>query len=545
MYRLRHIEAEPAARKAVLTALADSPLPFTVEPVADPATPPPADGEPPVDALLLGTGGLADPLAAIGVCRHGFPDRPIILLTDVADLGFARAALRAGAQDVVQQHERALAVLSRILLYAIERAGAELRHRRLQAEAAELKALLDAVVARPFEGILQTDAVGTIERLSPAAAALLGTRLPPAPGAGLAEHVEPTDRARLAAFLAGAGTCGGEPAIFTFGPQGAKRQVEVAPIALAGTVEPAPRLFRLAALDAAFGVDEAPAAAIADEACQRRTAPSALDEAGQPGATPASGGSAGTEPTPSGRAAAAASVRRPAAHATPSGPPALGALAQLQALATTATWHGTTTSGGGGPFGVLACDAATAATLERLTAAARENVDLALACDTLRLNAWRDLAALCPAAVPERLLLDVSYTTAASRPHFERLLAAIHADAASLAGRFQLLLQGVPKGIHVPTLGKTIRAMGTSHGRPAVQLPDLNADYRPLVLGQLEVLVLTLADLKFALAHDAKALAAFLARSRSEGCRSLVRGATGPLAEALRNRLGIDMTVAA
>jgi PAS domain-containing protein len=531
MYRLRHIETDPAARRAVLEALAASPLPFAVEHAAAVALPPPA-GESPVDALLLGTGGLADPLAAIGFCRQADPDRPIILLTDTADLGFARAALRAGAQDVVQQHERALAVLSRILLYAIERAGAELRHRRLQAEAAGLKALLDAVVAGPCDGILQTDADGGIERLSPAAAALLGTAWPPPPGASLAEGVHPAQRARLATFLRGAGSPDARPAVFSFGAACASRQLELAPIALAGTPDPAPRLFRLAAFEASFGVEDvkattASAARGSALACPR-----------SPARTPAAPSPGTPLPATPPEAGAAAAARG-------AGPSAGGALAQLQALAATARWQVDLTGGRDEPLGVLAADPAMAAALDGLVAAARENAELALACDTLRLNAWRGLAAARPDDMPKRLLLEVSYATAASRPHLERLSAAIEAAAAGLAGRLQLVLHGVPRGIHLPTLAKTIRAMGAVHGRPGVQLPDLDADYRALALGQLGLLVLTLGDLKRALTHDAKAVAAFLARSRSEGCRSLVRGASGSLAEALRTRLGIDMTVAA
>ncbi len=101
----------------------------------------------------------------------------------------------------------------------------------------------------------------------------------------------------------------------------------------------------------------------------------------------------------------------------------------------------------------------------------------------------------------------------------------------------------MPKGIYVPTLGKTIRAMGSSHGKPALHLPELDTDYRSLVLGHLSSMSMALDDLKRALARDAKQVATFLARARNEGCRTIVRGATGPLAEALRTRLGIDMTV--
>jgi DNA-binding NtrC family response regulator len=150
MYRLLHIEADPTAQRAMVQALAQSPLPFALDQVADPAAlAPPFDGTG-IDALLLGTRDRASSLAKLARCRQWFSSQPIILLADTADLAFAREALRAGAQDVVQPSERALAVLPRILLYAIERAGAEARGKLLQAEAAGLRALLDTLLGMPW-----------------------------------------------------------------------------------------------------------------------------------------------------------------------------------------------------------------------------------------------------------------------------------------------------------------------------------------------------------------------------------------------------------
>jgi hypothetical protein len=220
-------------------------------------------------------------------------------------------------------------------------------------------------------------------------------------------------------------------------------------------------------------------------------------------------------------------------------------LSQLRRLAEVATWHVSATTGNAETLGFLGTDHNAAQTLHRLSVTAREDFDVALGVDSLRVRGWQDIAQSTPEALPERLLVEVSYGTVASRPHYERLLAAIDKAPAGLAERFLLVLQGVPKGIYVPTLGKAIRAMGSSHGKPAVQLPDLDTDYRNLALGQLTFLVVAIEDLKRALARDAKQVAAFLARAQAEGCRSIVRGASGPLAEALRTRLGVDMTVEA
>jgi hypothetical protein len=86
--------------------------------------------------------------------------------------------------------------------------------------------------------------------------------------------------------------------------------------------------------------------------------------------------------------------------------------------------------------------------------------------------------------------------------------------------------------------------MGTDHGKPALHITEPEADYRSLTFGHLTLVVMDVADLKRALAKDGKQVAALLERMRREGCLSVVRGATGALAEALRSRLGVDMTTA-
>ncbi len=566
MYRLVHVEADAAAHAAVVAALADSPLPYALERLADPAglAPPFAPGT--VDALLLGARDQAAALAGIARCRRWLPSQPLIVLTDAADLVFARTALRAGAQDVVQRHARSLAVLSRILLYAIERAGAEARSRTLEAELAGLRATLDAVLATTSEAILKTDAAGTIDRATPPAAALVDLDLPLAPGIRLAERVAPAERQRLQTWLATPGAIA--PTTFSFRGPGGNRLLELQPLPMPQRLSGVARLLRIAELAADFA--PAPASAIApapapaggtaiatalatDDADAGSTAAQWRSQT-QPAVVPA-----GTRPGP-----AIACVQPPdeapaggeapipaepvpgqAVEAAPAAGPTSSPLVQIRALATAARWRANTATGPGETLGFLRTDPAAAEILTRVTAAAREDFDVALALDSLRVKGWQDVAADAGGGLPDRLLLEVSYGTVASRPHFDRLLTELATLPGDLAKRFLLVLQGVPKGIYVPTLGKTIRAMGASHGKPALQLPDLDTDYRNLVLGHLGLLVFVLADLKRALARDARQVAAFLARARGDGCRTIVRGATGPLAEALRTRLGIDLTVEA
>jgi hypothetical protein len=544
MYRLLHIEADPTAQRAMVQALAQSPLPFALDQVADPAAlAPPFDGTG-IDALLLGTRDRASSLAKLARCRQWFSSQPIILLADTADLAFAREALRAGAQDVVQPSERALAVLPRILLYAIERAGAEARGKLLQAEAAGLRALLDKLLGNALDPILYADATGSLRGATPSAAALVGVDLPLAPGAHLAERVEAADRGRLQAFLTADVAGGNGPASFTFKGTSDHRLLELQPLGVANEPLAGMKLYRVAELAADFTAD-----ADAGTATPRRSTPAATAANGR-SARPSqelSGVNGASRPAapvsrsqPAAEPAAEVAVENAAVAA-----PAASPLAQLRELAEVATWHASSTTGTPKAFGFLKPDEASAQVLQRLAAAARDDVDVALAVDTLRVEGWRDVAARTGEALPDRLMLEVSYGTVASRPHFERLLAEIAASPAGLAERFLLLLQGVPKGIYVPTLAKAIRAMGSSHGKPALQLPDLDTDYRSLVLGHLSSMSMAVEDLKRALSRDARQVAAFLARARNEGCRTIVRGATGPLAEALRTRLGIDMTVAA
>jgi PAS domain-containing protein len=545
MYRLLHVEADPTAQRAIVQALAQSPLPFALDQVADAAAlAPPFDGTG-VDALLLGTRDRASSRATLARCRQWFSSQPIILLADTVDLAFARDALQAGAQDVVQPGERALAVLPRILLYAIERAGAEARGKLLQAEARGLRAALDALLENVLDPILQADPTGALQGATPSAAALIGLDLPLAPGAHLAERVEPADRGRLQAFLTADAARRDAAASFAFrGPDGS-RLLELQPLGVANEPRADAKLFRVAELAADFMAE-----ADAVTAVSRRSSP------------PATATANGRCTHPDQELSYVARPSRPAApiaHSQPAAEPAAGAavehtavagaaaspLAQLRELAEVATWHASSTTGSPEACGFLRPDEASAPVLQRLAAAARDDVDLGLAVDALQVRGWREVAAGAGEALPDRLMLEVSYGTVASRPHFERLLAEIAASSAGLPERFLLLLQGVPKGIYVPTLAKAIRAMGSSHGKPALQLPDLDTDYRSLVLGHLSSMSMAVEDLKRALSRDAKQVAAFLARARNEGCRTIVRGAAGPLAEALRSRLGIDMTVAA
>lgn len=523
MYRVLHIDADQTARRAVLEALAESPLPFTVEAVPDRATLPPDLAGATVDAILLGTGSQAQALASLARWRQWFAAVPIILLTGSADLAFARQALRAGAQDVVTCHEPALAVLSRILLYAIERAAAEARGRLAKAEAEQLTLLLDALFAGTSDAFLETDADGTIIRAAPAAARTIGLDLPPPPSTYLAEHVPAAERARLTSFLA-AGADATASLTMTVGrpgEAGASRLAELSPIALPGATAAGLRLYRVAEIEAAFAV-----------AADDPPLPAAATRVQAPGA---SGQSAPAAPALA--AAPGPSVARAAGEE-------LGALDRLRQIATTVTWHGMTATGGDGSVVFLGADPESARQLQALGTSGREDLDLALAYDTLRVEGWRSMAEQhCPAP-GERAVLEVSYATVTSRAHFERLLAAVQASSPSLVQRFVLALQGVPKGIHVPTLAKTIRAMGTSHGKPALQLPELETDYRGLELGQLALMILGIDDLRRALTRDARRVATFVGRARAEGCRTVVRGATGALAEALKNRLGVDMTVA-
>ncbi len=547
MYRLLHVEADASAHAAVLAALAEGPLRFAVTQVADPdeLAPPLADAA--VDALLIGVRDRSSLTPHVARCRRSFPTEPLIVLTERSDLAFAQEALRAGAQDVVQRHERALAVLSRILLYAIERAGAEARGRQAAAAAAARDAVLDALFAGTTEAVLETDAVGTIRRASPAAAALLGISLPAAPGDHLAERIEAPARGRLGAFVAAAGEAATAASFgFRHGPE--QRLLELQPLRLAPQASDAAagvRLFRLSELAAAFAEDPEPAtdrpgvaaaqAAVTAPAGSRRAEPPRAQPAtprpkAQPAAALAGEHDAGGEPEPEATLAAA---------------PAASPLEQLQAIAAVTQWRTTTTVGGDDALGFLVADAESAQALQRLAATAREDFDFALALDQARLKAWQDMARRTGELPAARPVLEISYGTVASRPHFERLLAELEAAPAGLAERFLLMLQGVPKGIYVPTLGKAIRSIGVSHGKPGLHVPDLDTDYRNLVLGHLAMLGIAVDDLKRALARDGNQVAALLARARGEGCRTIVRGATGALAEALRQRLGIDLTAPA
>ena len=533
MYRLIHIEPDAAAHAAVLEILAESPLPFAVEQAPDPAAAVTTAGPGTVDAVLVRLAPRPDALAAIGRCRSGFPSQPLIVLTECADLAFARDALRAGAQDVVVRHARSLAVLSRIVLYAIERAGAEARRQQLQAAAATLAAVLDALLASSARSVLQTDAQGTIERLSPPAARLLDLALSPPSGTRLAALIEPQDAGRLRTFLAAA--IPPPAAAFGFTVAGERRVIELQPLPLAvdGAPDLAPRLFELVELAADFAVDDAAAAPLPQPApphqvAKRQPCPAPTV---RPAATVEAGGGLATleRPAAAGDEAAPASADR--------------ALALIEELRATASWRVVGSAGTPAGWGFLAADPQSTATLARLAVAVRDDLDVALAFDALQLRAWHRLAAAAPDRLPEHPALEVSYGTSASRPHLERYLADVAALPDGLGARARLVIGHVPRGIYVPTLAKTIRAVGSAHGKPALQLPELESDYRALVLGQLELLILDVADLKRALAKDGKAVAALLARAKKEGCGTLVRRAGGSLAEALRSRLGIDLTV--
>jgi hypothetical protein len=248
-------------------------------------------------------------------------------------------------------------------------------------------------------------------------------------------------------------------------------------------------------------------------------------------------------PEPHGRRAASSVPRDEPAAAMPRDG-GQRSLALVEGLAQTAEWRCGKTTGGEAVFGFLAAVAGSAETLAELHAASAEDAELAVAVDALQLTAWKTIAASAPNSLPCHLALEVSYGTAANRPHLDQLQAQIAKLPPALAKQFVLTLRAVPKGIYVPTLAKTIRAMGTAHGKPALHLTELEADYRSLTFGHLALVVIDIADLKRALAKDGKQVAALLERMRRESCLSVVRGAAGALADALRSRLGIDMTTA-
>ncbi len=544
MYRLTHIEADEAVCRQVKATLAQGPLPFTVTACAAPPAEPPA--EPPPDALLLGMPPGTDPEALIARCRIAFPTAPIVVLADDPNLAFAREALRAGAHDVVTKSERALAVLSRILVYAIERAISESRGRVLERAAADLARLLDALVAAPAEAVVQTDAAGTIERLSPAAAELLGLDRKTAIGTGLAEHLPWSERPRLASLFAAEGPS--RPASFGVTASGAKRMIELEPMAIADRPADGPRLLKVSEIAADFAADltpdfasSTPAPAVEVGRTERRSA--TLVHAGGPAQEPSRSQRRQPTPAPEGHRAPHKVARdEPAAAAAEDG--GQRSLAMIEGLAQTAVWRCGQTTGGDEAFGFLAVDEGSAQTLAHLASAIAEDADLAVAVDALQITAWKTIAASAPNSLPQRLALEIHYGTAANRPHFEQLLGQVDKLPPALAEQLVLVLKGVPKGIYVPTLAKTIRAMGTARGKPALHLTELEADYRSLTLGHLALVVIDVGDLKRALAKDGKQVAALLERMRREGCLSAVRGVTGPLAEALRSRLGIDLTTA-
>lgn len=523
MYRLIYVEPDSAVHETVRQALVGSPLPFAFMPVTDLDTAAIAARDRPVDAVLIALSNDAGAIATIGHCRSLFADQPLIVLTDAGDLAFARDALRAGAQDVVVKTERALAVLSRILLYAIERAGAEARRRRLEVETATLEALLDTLFAHTSDGLVQLDAAGTVRRLSASAADLLGLDRAASPGSRLATHLHQKHAPRLAALLEN-GRAAGEAAHATVSVAATSRLLAIEPLALDLETNDPPHLLRLAELAADFAGDDPPPAPAA--------------------AAPRSGRPVEARTTAPRRADADTAVlERPVeAPAAPSTAAATRPAALIAALDRSATWRVAHSTGESASWGFLVPDPKSAPAIARLGAVGRDDPEVALALDGLQLRAWQRLASDCPARLPARPALEVSYGTAASRSHLERYLADLDALPEHFAPGAHLVLVHAPKGIHVPTLGKTIRALEASRGKPALQLPDLDSDYRALILGQLALLILDCADLKRALAKDGKALSSFLARARKEGCATLVRGASGTLGEALRSRLGVDLT---
>ena len=538
MYRLIHIEPDEAASRAVLHALADSPLPFTVDQVGDPEAAAERLAEATIDAVLLSAEGQAEALDLVARSRRVFATQPLIVVTASTDFSFAREVLRAGAQDVVVRHDKALAVLPRILLYAIERAAAEARKRDLEVEAKTLEAVVDAVFARTGartgapagDGLVQLDAAGTIQRLSPTAARLLGLT---APGSRLVSRVRRQDAERLQALLEAATRADGcpDPSTFKFEVDGATRILEVRPLPLNPASDVRPCLLELSELAAEIEEDEpAPAEA---HAAVRAGPPRPAREAAGPNARPAGGVGLMERP-----------IRAPAAvaAATPNAGP-FRPMALIEVLERAARWRIARSAGRGADWGFLVADPKSAAALARLAVVSRDDADVALALDELHLRAWRKLAAATPDQLPALVALEVSYATAASRPHLERILATVGEPAGQLFKRAPLVLGHLPRGIHLPTLAKILRMLASRHGKPALQLPALDADLRALPLGELALLILDVNELKQVLAKDAKVVSDILAQAAQHGCPTLVRGAGGPFAQALRSRLGVDLTV--
>lgn len=512
MYRLIHIEPDAAKHRAVAEALTQGPYPFAVEQVRELGTAPPVTEPETVDAVLVRGqpgGPVVDDLRR---CRGWFPGRPVIVLTEVAGMTFAQELLRAGAHDVVLQQERALAVLARILLYAIERAGAERRQELLRLESSGLRALLDTLVGNPFDSVLQTDAEGLIERASPLAAKLMGLDAATLAGRHLEEQVEHSDRSRLAAFLdLTASSTRPMPMTFPFLIEGRQTRIlEVEPIPLGIDLARPPRLFRLAELVADFADEAPPATAAADRA-------EAPPEA--PGRKGGRGGAAG---------------------------PAGKSLELLGRIAKTTVWRCVLSSAApGGRLGFLSPDAKTAEGLAGLVHLAGENAEFTLALDRLQIAAWLHLASSGSIGSRHRLVFEVSYATCTSHPQLERLRAEVADRMGELASRLIFQLRNVPAGIHLPSLAKVTRAFAKEHGRPGLELADLEQEYRLLPFDHLALLTVPFADLKRALAADAKALSSLLRRARDDGALVAVRGAAGPLAEKLRQRLPVDLTVGA
>jgi PAS domain-containing protein len=535
MYRLIHIEPDDAAHEAVLRAIADSPLQFTIERVDDPEAAAEPMAAASVDAVLLSAGGEAEALDLIDRSRRIFATQPLIIVAASADLRFAREALRAGAQDVVVRQEKALAVLSRILLYAIERAGAEMLRRDLEVEARSLAAVVDAVFAHSRDGVVQLDASGTIQRLSPAAATLLGLEITKAPGCRLVSRVRHQEAARLQALL-DAARPGGRPstATFKFEVDGATRMLEVRPLPLGHDSKAPPCLLELTELAADFTAEE-PAATGAPAAAARAPAvpPQATGERIDTAARASGGVSVMERPAPP-AAATPAEAPKPAATQP---------LALIKALDGAARWKAVRSVGAGADWGFLVADPKSAAALARLAAVCRDDPDVALAIDELRLRAWQKLAAAAPNELPALIGLELSYSTSVSRPHLDQYLEAVIEPPGQLFKRAPLVLGHVPKGVHVPTLAKTLRSLAARRDKPALQLPTLDTDLRALPLGELALLILDVDELKQALAKDRQAVTALLDRAAQQGCPTMVRGAGGPLAQALRSRLGVDLTV--
>lgn len=572
MNRVIHISSDEAAHRVVLRALAESPLPFDVERAVDPTAAAALAGDCPVDAVLVALPTQAAALDVIGECRITFAAQPLIVLTDSADFAFARAALRAGVQDVVLKSDGALAVLPRILLYAIERAGAEARREQLQTAFATLAAVLDAVLGGTSEAVLQTDAQGTIERSSPGAAELLGFATLPADGVRLSTCLQRQDAARLQAFLDAAAISPeagfGPAATFNILIDGVTRVLEFRALPVGvDTAEP-PRLLELNEVTADFAVDldatndsngggdgdwhdggrERPPASAPAGPRARSGSASTVDLVSASNVRPvvmpqtiqteAAGDDLATLEQPD-KAASDAPREAAAASSAQADRP----LELIEQLRRTATWRLAISAGDDAPWGFPVPDQASVAVMTQLAKAIRDDLKLALAFDTLQINAWQALARSAPDRLPACLALEVSYATSANRPHLERLLADVATLPGDVAARVRLVVGHVPKGIYVPTLAKTIRAVGDSHRKPSLHLPELDSDYRALVFRQLELMLLDVVDLKHALAKNGKAAASLLARAKKEGCATLVRGASGSLAQALRNRLGVDLTV--